>query len=110
MPGKMARSDPRPSVRVTRGASSGQHLASVLQESQENAKINAGLGFICRISVQSIAGTYVLEVEKSQRRALRLNACVRNRYLENFLGRRSAGHQEQKNARGGTWPGAVGAR
>src|SRR5262249_42960759 len=32
MPGKMARSDPRPSVRVTRGAGSGQHLASVLQE------------------------------------------------------------------------------
>jgi hypothetical protein len=87
MPGKMARSDPRPSVRI-----------------------NAGLGFICRISVQSIAGTYVLEVERSQRRALRLNACVRNRYLENFLGRRSAGHQEQKNAGGGTWPGAVGAR
>ena len=29
MPGKMARSDPRPSVRVTRGAGSGQHLASV---------------------------------------------------------------------------------
>jgi len=32
MPRKMARSDPRPSVRVTRGAGSGQHLASVLQE------------------------------------------------------------------------------
>src|SRR5262245_55408210 len=29
MPGKMARSDPRPSVRVTRGVGSGQHLASV---------------------------------------------------------------------------------
>ena len=26
MPGKMARSDPRPSARVTRGAGSGQHL------------------------------------------------------------------------------------
>ena len=48
MPGKMARSDPRPSVRVTRGAGSGQHLASVLQE---NANIDAGLGFIWRISV-----------------------------------------------------------
>src|SRR5215831_12180099 len=33
--GKMARSDPRPSVRVTRGAGSGQHLASVLQEGRE---------------------------------------------------------------------------
>jgi len=35
MPGKMAKSDPRPSVRVTRGAGSGQHLASVLQERRE---------------------------------------------------------------------------
>ena len=50
MPGKMARSDPRPSVRVTRGAGSGQHLASVLQEGRENANIAAGLGFIWRIS------------------------------------------------------------
>ena len=50
MPGKMARSDPRPSVRVTRGASSGQHLASVLQEGRGNANIDAGLGFIWRIS------------------------------------------------------------
>src|SRR5262249_16881203 len=46
----MARSDPRPSVRVTRGAGSGQHLASVLQEGRENANIDAGLGFIWRIS------------------------------------------------------------
>src|SRR5262249_12416279 len=51
MPGKMARSDPRPGVRVTRGAGSGQHLASVLQEGRENANIDAGLGFIWRISV-----------------------------------------------------------
>ena len=35
MPGKMTRSDPRPSVRVTRGAGSGQHLASVFQEGRE---------------------------------------------------------------------------
>jgi len=54
MPGKMARSDPRPSVRVTRGAGSGQHLASVLQERRENANINAGLGFIWRISVKMV--------------------------------------------------------
>jgi hypothetical protein len=52
MPGKMARSDPRPSVRITRGAGSGQHLASVLQEGRENANIDAGLGFIWRISVE----------------------------------------------------------
>jgi hypothetical protein len=51
MPGKMARSAPRPSVRVTRGAGSSQHLASVLQEGRENANIDAGLGFIWRISV-----------------------------------------------------------
>jgi hypothetical protein len=53
MPGKMARSDPRPSVRITRGAGSGQHLASVLQENRENAIIDAGLGFIWRISVKN---------------------------------------------------------
>jgi len=52
MPGKMARSDPRPSVRVTRGAGSGQHLAFVLQEGRENANVDAGLGFIWRISVK----------------------------------------------------------
>jgi hypothetical protein len=52
MPWKMARSDPRPSVRVTRGVGSGQHLASVLQEGRENANIDAGLGFIWRISVE----------------------------------------------------------
>jgi hypothetical protein len=50
MPVKIARSDPRPSVRVTRDAGSGQHLASVLQEGGENANIDAGLGFIWRIS------------------------------------------------------------
>ena len=32
---EMARSDPRPSVRVTRGVGSGQHLASVLQEGRK---------------------------------------------------------------------------
>ena len=56
MPGKMAGSDPRPGVRITRGAGSGQHLASVLQEGRENANIDAGLGFIWRISVQIILG------------------------------------------------------
>ena len=55
MPGKMAGSDPRPSARVTRDASSGHHLASVLQEGRENANIDAGLGFIWRISVQLFA-------------------------------------------------------
>ena len=51
MLGKMPRSDPRPSVRVIRGAGSGQHLASVLQEGRENANIDAGLGFIWGISI-----------------------------------------------------------
>src|SRR5262249_51191203 len=54
MPGKRAGSDPRPSVRITRGAGSGQHLASVLQEGRENANIDAGLGFIWRILVKII--------------------------------------------------------
>jgi hypothetical protein len=54
MPGKRAGSDPRPSVRITRGAGSGQHLASVLEEGLENANINAGLGFIWRIFVKII--------------------------------------------------------
>jgi len=52
MPGKMARSDPQPGVRVIRGAGSGQHLASVLQEGRENANIDAGLGFIWGISAK----------------------------------------------------------
>jgi hypothetical protein len=51
MPREMARSDSRPNARVTRGAGSGQHLASVLQEGRENANIDAGLGFMWRISV-----------------------------------------------------------
>jgi hypothetical protein len=50
MPGKMAGSDPRAGVRVTRGTGSSQHLASVLQEDRRNANIDAGLGFIWRIS------------------------------------------------------------
>jgi hypothetical protein len=40
----------RTDLRVTRGAGSGQHLASVLQEGRENASIDAGLGFIWSIS------------------------------------------------------------
>jgi hypothetical protein len=50
MPGKIARSDPRPSVQVTRGAGSGQPLTPVLQEGQKDANIDASLGFIWRIS------------------------------------------------------------
>jgi len=56
MPGKVARSDPRPSVRVTRGAGSGQPLASVLQEGRENANIDAGLGIhLENLSLESVS-------------------------------------------------------
>ena len=68
MPGKMARSDPRPSVRVTRGAGSGQGLASVLQEGREKANIDAGLGFIWRISVKIAA-------EKRAQRVFMMHSC-----------------------------------
>jgi hypothetical protein len=57
MPGEMARSDPRPSARVTRGAGSGRHLASVLQEGRENANIDAALGFIWGISANRDRGS-----------------------------------------------------
>jgi hypothetical protein len=50
MPGKMPDQTLDQSVRITRGAGSGQHLASVLQENRENANIDADLGFIWRIS------------------------------------------------------------
>src|SRR5262249_10397714 len=40
----------RPSSRRSGYAGSSQHLASVLQEGRENANIDAGLGFIWRIS------------------------------------------------------------
>src|SRR5262249_27566093 len=67
MPGKMARSDPRPSVRVTRGAGSGQHLASVLQEGREAANIDAGLGFIWRISAKmSVVDCTITGLEKAR--------------------------------------------
>ena len=72
MPGKMVRSDPRPSVRVTRGVGSGQHLASVLQEGRENANIDAGLGFIWRISVSMTLIWTKLAAHKE--RLQRLNA------------------------------------
>jgi len=65
MPGKMARSDPRPSVRVTRGAGSGQHLASVLQEGRENVNIDAGLGFVWRISARMHRGRPLRRIDQS---------------------------------------------
>src|SRR5262249_35802871 len=65
MSGKMARSDPRPNVQVTRGAGSGQHLASVLQEGQENANIDAGLGFIWGISVENLKAAVDLLLKRA---------------------------------------------
>jgi hypothetical protein len=50
MPAQMAQIRPSTSVWVTRGAGSGQHPASVLQEGRENANIDAGWRFIWRIS------------------------------------------------------------
>jgi len=50
MQGKWPDQTPRAGVRVTRGAGGSQHLGSVLQEGRENANIDAGLGFIWRIS------------------------------------------------------------
>jgi hypothetical protein len=51
MPAQMAQIRPSTSVWVTRGAGSGQHPASVLQEGRENANIDAGWRFIWRISL-----------------------------------------------------------
>jgi hypothetical protein len=73
MPRKTARSDPRPSVRITRGAGSGQHLASVLQEGRENANIDAGLGFIWRISV--IASRMMVTQVPSRHLTKTVSAC-----------------------------------
>jgi hypothetical protein len=44
---------PGPFARKTRGAGSGKHLASFLQKGRENANIDAGLGFIWRISANT---------------------------------------------------------
>ena len=66
MPGKMARSDPRAGVRVTRSAGSSQHLASALQEGRENANIDAGLGFIWRISDYMLAAVDIQRLTRDQ--------------------------------------------
>ena len=63
---KMARSDPRAGVRVTRSAGSSQHLASALQEGRENANIDAGLGFIWRISDYMLAAVDIQRLTRDQ--------------------------------------------
>src|SRR5262249_50213007 len=78
MPGKMAGSDPRPSVVVTRGADSGQHLASVLQEGRENANIDAGLGFIWRISAHTGLIPHRLRVLCPERQILYLYSITKH--------------------------------
>jgi hypothetical protein len=56
----------RPSTRRSGFPSvgSGQHPASVLQEGRENANIDAGLGFIWRISVYAALGIHSGNVQK----------------------------------------------
>ena len=56
MPGENGQIGHSSTVRAARGAGSGQHLASVLQEGRENANIDAGLGFIWRIYHRRIIG------------------------------------------------------
>ena len=91
MPGKMARSDPRPSTRVTRGAGSGQHLASVLQEGRENANIDAGLGFIWRISVQRIQNVF----GRTLRRTVTATSAPKNRARRNMASIRSIANPDR---------------
>jgi hypothetical protein len=95
MPGKMARSDPRPSVRITRGAGSGQHLASVLQEGRENANIDAGLGFIWRISARMRAAIAALPHEVPK---LAVTAVVSEQDFATVLDRRLKRIEEKGNA------------
>src|SRR5262249_40814137 len=52
MPGKMARSDARPSVRVTRALVAVSTSRLSCKRAGANANIDAGLGFIWRISVK----------------------------------------------------------
>ena len=54
MPGKMARSDARPSVRVTRALVAVSTSRLSCKRAEANANIDAGLGFIWRISVDLI--------------------------------------------------------
>ena len=70
MPGKMARSDPRPSVRVTRGVGSGQHLASVLQEGLGDAtdEVSGDKAWWFDFTDVEIPGTYtVVDIDKGLR-------------------------------------------
>jgi putative tryptophan/tyrosine transport system substrate-binding protein len=90
MPGKMARSDPRPSVRVTRGAGSGQHLASVLQEGRENANSDAGLGFIWRTSASDVVAGRLRAFHPGLKEAGYVegeNVAIRYRFAENQMAR-----------------------
>jgi hypothetical protein len=62
------------------GAGSGQHLASVLQEGRENANIDAGLGFIWRISATAslgVQGMYPLTQSLKRLLPRRVKAAVR---------------------------------
>ena len=56
MPGKMARSDARPSVWVTRALVAVSTSRLSCKRAGANANIDAGLGFIWRISVEILRG------------------------------------------------------
>jgi len=99
MPGKMARSDPRPSIR-TRGAGSGQHLASVLQEGRENANIDAGLGFIWGISDQKLARTHRQSVALAATLATRCGHAILEARQAHTHGRRAAGRLTKRKGPG----------
>jgi|SRR6516162_3382468 len=72
--GKWPDQTPRPSVRLTRGVGSGQHLASVSQEGRENANIDAGLGFIWRTLVKGPCVRSTSRHGVGRSRVLRLSA------------------------------------
>ena len=55
MPGKMARSAPRPPFGLPEVLGSRPHLASVLQEGRKNANIHARSGVIRGIPVETLA-------------------------------------------------------
>ena len=80
MPGKMPRSDPRPSVRVIRGARSGQHLASVLQEGRENANIDAVWDSSGEISVDITIGSHEIGLGERVGAADRIQICKRQEH------------------------------
>jgi hypothetical protein len=69
MPGKMARSNPRPSVRVTRGAGKRSAPRVCLARGPGKREHDAGLGFIWRISVLRKSPAAFWQVDGTEPRA-----------------------------------------